>query len=126
VRVALAGLVAVSGLIAACDGGGVVSNPYQCIGLPTATCERMLAEARQQMPGVAVVGAVIRCTIPVCTEARGEASLRVDFANGRYVEFGNGWEQSEPVPGRPVPEPVPVDPAPDPVEPPGPSTPARS
>jgi hypothetical protein len=90
----------------------------------------MLAEAQQQMPGVAVVGAVIRCTIPICTEARGEASLRVDFANGRYVEFGNGWAQAEPVPGDPAPDPAqpqgPLEPDPDPVEPQGPSAPGPS
>jgi hypothetical protein len=92
-------------LAGGCDGGGVVSNPFQCVGLPNATCERMVAEAQQQMPGVAVVGAVIRCTAAICTDAQGEASIRVDFANGRYVEYGTGWSQAAPMPA--VPEPVP-------------------
>lgn len=99
-------------LLVGCDGG-VVSNPYQCVGLPNATCERMLAEAQQQMPGVAVVGAVIRCTVAICTDAQGEASIRVDFANGRYVEYGTGWAQSMPEPAVPAPVPVPDEPVPE-------------
>jgi hypothetical protein len=112
VRGALAALVAVAGLIAACDGGGVVSNPYQCIGLPISMCEEIVQEARQERPGVAVVGATIRCTVAVCTEQRGEAEVRIDYANGVQSLYGRGWEHAAPGGPAPVPRPVPVDPVP--------------
>jgi hypothetical protein len=113
VRAIIAAALLGASLLGGCDGGGgVVSNPYQCVGLPNATCERMVAEAQQQMPGVAVVGAVIRCTASICTEAQGEASIRVDFANGRYVEYGTGWSQAAPMPALPEPVPVPDQPVP--------------
>lgn len=101
-------------LCGACDGGAAASagNPFQCVGLPTATCERMLAEAQQQFPGVPVVRADIRCTIAICTDAQGEASIRVDFANGRFVEYGSAWMQAVPAPN-PV-APVPESPGPQP------------
>ena len=87
-------------LCGACDGGaeGTATEPFQCIGLSTETCERMLTEARQEYPGVPVVRAVIRCTIAVCTEAQGEAWIRVDFANGRFVDVGQAWMQADPAP----------------------------
>jgi len=88
----------------ACDGGieSPVEGPFECVDLPTSTCERLLADAQQGFPGVPVVRAVIRCTVAVCTEAEGEASIRVDFANGRFVEQAAGWMQAEPAPN-PVP-----------------------
>jgi hypothetical protein len=89
-------------LCAGCDGGADASagNPFQCVGLPTATCERILSDAQREFPGVPVVRADIRCTIAVCTDAKGEASIRVDFANGRMIEYGSAWEQAVPAPIR--------------------------
>jgi hypothetical protein len=58
----------------------------------------MLADAQREFPGVPVVRADIRCTISVCTDAQGEASIRVDFANGRLIEYGSAWEQAVPAP----------------------------
>jgi hypothetical protein len=91
-------------VLGACDGGagGSGGNPFQCVGLPASTCERLLADARSQFPDVPAVSAVIRCTVAACTDVQGEASVRVDFANGRFVEYGTAWEQAVPAPN-PVP-----------------------
>ena len=118
-RTCLAAALFVATLLATgCDDATVpAENPFQCIGLPTATCERFLAEARRSVPNSAPISAVIKCTA-VCTEEQGDATLLVVFANGERVEYGTGWAQAQgggvdpeqPAPGQPAPvPPVPVE-----------------
>ena len=67
-----------------------------------------LADAeRNAPPGAgAVVGIEVRCTAASCTEAAGEASVKVTYANGQTTESGSGWTQAAPAPaGPPAPSP---------------------
>ena len=105
-------LVALAILATGCEGAvDPAENPFQCVGLPTATCERFLAEAQRSVPNSAPVSALITCTA-VCTEAKGDAMVQVLFANGERIEYGTAWEQAvggggvdpaEPAPDPPVP-----------------------
>ncbi len=107
------GLVVFGAAVPACDGGftGVGSQGFQCVGLPATACERILEQARQDLGGLPVVSATIRCTIPVCTEANGEAQVEVVFSDGQRSSYGTGWAQARnggvapaPQPAEPVPE----------------------
>ena len=112
-RVAMLVLCAMA--IAACDEGSPGQSDelaFQCVGMDVPRCERILEEARRPFQGIPVVSAIIRCTAPICSDASGEASVSVVFADGQRSEYGTGWAQAEPgvaePPVRPDP-PVPVD-----------------
>ena len=104
----VAALLLAATLPTGCDDATVpAENPFQCIGLPTATCERFLAEAQRSVPNSAPISAIIKCTA-VCTEEQGDATLLVVFANGERVEYGTGWAQAQGGgvdPGQPAPAP---------------------
>ncbi|MBA3876523.1 MAG: hypothetical protein C0498_06240 [Anaerolinea sp.] len=96
--------------------GPAPASGQRCEGIPAAVCDRMLADARRQAPaGVApVVGIRIVCTT-TCTEAAGEASVVVTYANGQTVESMQGWASpiGPPQPGGPIgvePTPLPLEP----------------
>jgi hypothetical protein len=116
-RVAVLVLFAVA--VAACDEGSPGQPDqlaFQCVGMEVSRCERILEEARQPFRGIPVVSAVIRCTVAICSDASGEASVTVVFSDGQRTEYGTGWEQAVPgvaePPVRPdQPVPVPTDPA---------------
>jgi hypothetical protein len=99
--------------IAACDEGSPGQSDqlaFQCVGMDVARCEQFLAEASRQFPGIPVISAVIRCTVPICSDASGEATVAIVFADGQRTEYGTGWAQAGPgVAEPPVPpdEPVP-------------------
>lgn len=111
----------------ACGAGRVVGGPapvsgQRCEGVPVAVCARMREDAsRSAPPGAgAVVGIWVRCTT-TCTEAAGEASVVVTYANGQTIETGQGWAAAIGPPigepsGPPVGEPG-VEATPLPVEP---------
>jgi hypothetical protein len=120
--------LAFAALAGGCDGTTEEPNPFQCIGLSSKRCQSLLVDAQSQVRGSTPVHAVIRCTKAICTDTDGEASVRVDFANGQVIDWVTTWTPA--IPGGPVPVPeavpVPVDPDPDPVESHGPSAPAPS
>jgi hypothetical protein len=79
--------------------------------MATPLCERLLEEARTQVPGSAPVSADIRCADAICDERRGTASIKVTFANGQTVDYTSGWESgggggAPPAPPEPVPVPT--------------------
>jgi hypothetical protein len=115
----VAGLLVV-GVVAACSvmGPAAVSG-LRCDGVPASVCDQLLDEStRAAPPGAgAVIGLHVRCTAPACTEASGEASVTVTYANGQTVSSGIGWERPVgPAPGNPGAPPI-TDPTPLPVEP---------
>ena len=62
------------------------------------------------------MAARVRCTSARCSEAQGEVSIEIVYADGSRSQSGYGWE-SAPGIGGPEPVPVPVDPPSLPVEP---------
>jgi hypothetical protein len=105
-------------LFAACGGETIETPPdgapaFDCVGVPIPTCEQILREQRDAARGAApIVGATIRCTSATCSEAEGEVTISVVFADGTRTESGYGWAMAPPV--------APGGPDPDPFEPPKP------
>jgi len=106
--------------VAACGRGGSVVGPapvsgQRCEGMPAVVCARIAAGAQRQAPpgAGAVVGIRIVCTT-TCTEAAGEATVTVTYANGQTSQQSQGW--ASPVgpppgaPGGPAPIVVPTPP----------------
>ena len=96
------------------EGGPMPVSGMHCAGVPAAMCVSMRADAQRDAPpgAGAVVGIDIRCTTS-CTEAAGDVTVVVTYANGQTVESGQGW--ASPV-GTPGEMPI-VDPTTLPVEP---------
>ena len=114
-RGGLVALVLCALAIVACDDGSTGPSDelaFQCVGMDVPRCERILEEARQPFGGIPVVSAVIRCTVQVCSDASGEASVSVVFADGRRTDYGTGWAEAGPgvaePPVRPD-QPVPIE-----------------
>ena len=110
--------IAVLGLMtAACGitGGGPTIEPgpaFSCVGVPQATCQQTLQDARNNAQvGETVVALRIACTKVPCTDQEGEASVEVGYSSGRRDSYGMGWAGAAPAPA------VPPDPAALPVEP---------
>ena len=81
------------------------ASAFECVGVPLATCEQILQENRNTGPGAAmIVGAKIRCTSATCSEAQGEVSISIVFADGGRSESSYGWAQAGP--GGPAPGPA--------------------
>lgn len=113
-----AGLVLVAIVVAGCGGEETVASPdsvpaFECLGVPNATCEQILRDTAENRP---VVAARVRCTSAGCSDARGEVSIEIVYADGSRSQSGYGWD-SAPGIGAPGPVPVPADPPPLPVAP---------
>ncbi len=117
-RSGLAAVLLALTVVAGCDEAvEPAGDAFQCIGLPSTQCQQMLDEAERAVPGSVPVSALIKCSVRLCTPAKGEASLLVVFANGERIEYGTGWESAGGA--APAPQPVPreeVGPSPAPVE----------
>ncbi len=98
---------------------GPVGDPQVvCQGVPRAACQQAF-DVSGAAPG-SVVQVVVRCTVPVCTNATGEAEVTIRFADGRTETSGYGWAsaphpqpQAPPEPPRVGPEdasPLPIQP----------------
>ena len=85
-----------------------------CDRVPQSVCASSLADAEQNAPPGAggVVGIEVRCTVASCTDAAGDATIRVTYANGQTTSSGMGWAQAAPAPVGPPPAatPLPVEP----------------
>ncbi len=106
-------VIALAATAGACGEATVADpNPFQCVGMAPEVCERLLEEARMQVPGSAPVSAEIRCTDRICTDQQGTATVRVRFANGQAVDYTSGWASPNGAPPPGPPEPVPAETAP--------------
>lgn len=111
-RAILLGVIAALA-VAACDAlpfapAGPLGDPQVvCQGVPRAACQ---LAADSLAPDVRPVRVVVRCTLPVCTEAEGDAEVTIQFADGRSEVSGYGWTTA--------PEPAPQD-SPEPPVPEG-------
>ncbi len=116
-RSGLAAILLALTVVAGCnDAVKPAGDAFQCIGLPSTQCQEMLDEAERAVPASVPVSALIKCSVRLCTPAKGEASLLVVFANGERIEYGTGWESAGGA--APAPQPVPTkevgpSPAPD-------------
>ena len=107
--------MALATVVAACGETVEEPNPFQCVGMAPAICERLLEDARSQVPGSAPVSADIRCTDAICSEQQGNATVKVLFANGQTTDYTTGWASSNgggAPPAPPVPVPAETAPAP--------------
>lgn len=104
-------------LLAACEPLSGTPAPvgetrFDCSTVPGNTCRDVLADAKLNGSGAAVVELVVRCSTPPCTPMQGEADVSVRYADGGTLTWSIGW--SGPVPAQPA---APVPPAAAPVEP---------
>jgi hypothetical protein len=82
-------------LVLACTpfepGTGRVQVGRNCEGVPQPKCGEMLADAERSAGGsdARIVGILIRCTRPPCTNAAGEGETIVAFTDG--TEVSSGW-----------------------------------
>ena len=113
---ALAAALAMAGCVA---GQPAPAIGNVCEGVPARTCARILEdeEANALDPAAGVVGIEIRCSVTACTEASGEATIKVTYADGRTVTGSQGWASAPEAPvappgGAPPPEPTPLPVAP--------------
>jgi hypothetical protein len=111
--------IALLALLGGCDGEAEASapNPFECIGVSSERCRRLIDDTRSHVRDSLPVRAVIRCTRPICTDRQGEATVHVVFLNGQVVDWVTSWRPAAPVP-RAVP-PVPASSAPAPASPNG-------
>jgi hypothetical protein len=114
-RAALAAVALATLVLAGCEesrsapAGPVGAPQVVCQGVPQAAC-RQAFDAISSNPGGAprgtIVRVVMRCTLPVCTDANGESDITIFYVDGRQESSGYGWSSA---PAIPVPEaPVPV------------------
>jgi hypothetical protein len=110
----LAVAVAIAALSAGLVGCTIPVVGRECEGMTGPVCEAQLAEAERSSPlgSEGIVAIQVRCTVASCTEAAGEASVTVRYADGRTSSFGTGWAMAAPAPAAPLVEPTPL-----PVEP---------
>jgi hypothetical protein len=108
-RVALATVV-VALVAAACfppAGPAPPVDPQRvvCQGVPQAACRQAL-DVIVSNPGGAPQGAiarvVVRCTLPLCTDANGETQITVFYVDGRQETSGYGWSSAPAMPVQPV------------------------
>jgi hypothetical protein len=118
-RIAILALVSML-TVAACgigrfEGGGAAPvSGRVCDRVPASMCQDYLdAAMRDGPPGSGgVAGIHVRCDVAECTEAAGEASVVVTYANGYTNAYGTGWagpmpaEPGNGAPGGPVALPV--------------------
>jgi hypothetical protein len=84
--------------------------PVECVGIPAATCQTIVADARRNAePGTVPIRIRAVCATPPCTIQQGDVNVEVRYSNGRADQYSMGW--AGPGAGQP---PVPVVP---PVEP---------
>jgi hypothetical protein len=105
---AVAGLIVALGLaadLAACSERAVPPGAagFSCLGVPTAKCQELLADAQQSGP---VAAMQIRCDAASCTTDSGSAAIIVVRANGGREEYGSAWSNAV----GPAPDPVPTPP----------------
>lgn len=81
-----------------------------CQGVPQVACRQSVGTIGPEMG--AVVQVVVRCMVPICTDATGEAELTIRFADGRTETSGYGWA-SAPGPAQPQAPPEPPRVGPD-------------
>ena len=105
VRAVILGAIAVLG-IAGCDLLPIApGNPQVgCQGVPEAAC-RLAVDSL--ISADRPVRFVVRCTVPVCTDAEGEAEVTMRFADGRSEVSSYGWTTAPEAAGSPEPPPVP-------------------
>jgi hypothetical protein len=106
-------VVAVVLVTTGCGGFGGRDAVLDCVGLSPERCQQMHREALGSVPpGASVTSVSIRCTVPSCTEAEGEAEMTVVLVDGQRLVTGQGWAAAPaPAPAEPAPQlPLPVDP----------------
>jgi hypothetical protein len=84
-------------------GGPAPVSGRTCQGVPAPVCARMFADAqRNATPGSGpLVGMRIVCRT-TCTEAAGDASVTITYANGETTEGAQGWSSPQgTAPGEP-------------------------
>jgi hypothetical protein len=95
-RALVLGAVAALG-IAACDwipvvpAGPVGAPQFVCQGVPQEDCRRAAGATNSTKVPVRVI---VRCTVPVCAPAKGEAEVTFQFADGSSEVAGYGWEMA--------------------------------
>lgn len=114
-RAALAAAVLATLVVAGCEepgsapAGPVGAPQVVCQGVPRAACQQG-ADTGAQGPGGArgtIARIVVRCKLPVCTDASGEADITVFYVDGRQETSGYGWASAPAVPVQ-VDPPIPV------------------
>lgn len=72
---------------------------FSCVGVPQATCQQMLADARRDAPpGLTVTQMHIRCSIVPCTLQSGQADAEIRYSDGSQSSYGMGWAGAAPAP----------------------------
>ena len=111
IRAALAAVALAAVIVAGCEepgsapAGPVGAPQVVCQGVPRAACQQG-ADTGAQGPGGArgtIARIVVRCKLPVCTDATGEADITVFYVDGRQETSGYGWASA---PAMPAPVPV--------------------
>jgi hypothetical protein len=69
-----------------------------CQGVPQTACQQAVDSIGGTRGAIARV--VVRCTLPICTDATGEADVIIFFADGRQETRGYGWASA---PAQPAP-----------------------
>ena len=82
----------------------------QCIGVPPEQCQSLVDDTRSLIRDSLPIRAEVRCTKAICTDREGEASVHVEFLNGKEVNWVTSWTPAAPMP-RAVP-PVRASPGP--------------
>jgi hypothetical protein len=68
-----------------------------CSGMAIDLCRSLATSAVDQLPPRKVIAAIsIACTASSCTQARGDADVRVRFADGSEFASSTGWEGATP------------------------------
>jgi hypothetical protein len=68
-----------------------------CSGMAIDVCRSLVASTVDGLPPSKSIRAIsVACTASSCTEDRGEADVRVQFADGTWVESSSGWEGAAP------------------------------
>lgn len=111
VAVALALLVAACALPAPTP---ILNPPAQpivdCVAVAPDVCQQAVRDAGRNAPaGSVVVRMQVRCTVQVCTAARGQSEVDVQYSDGTTGTYGSAWEQAVPG-GQAPPAVLPVQP----------------
>lgn len=112
-------LVAAMAMAGCAPGQPAPAIGHVCEGVPAGICAQILEdeEANALDPAAGVVGIEIRCSVTSCTEASGEATVKVTYADGRTVTGSQGWASAPAAPVAPLGGAPPTEPTPLPVEP---------
>ena len=98
------GLTACGSAVPVGPNGPVAAPQVLCQAVPQQSC-RQAFDVTGAAPG-SVLQVVVRCSVPLCTNAAGEADVTIRFVDGRTEQSGYGWA-SAPAAGEPEAPPVP-------------------